>query len=58
MLLNLGLKLDDVRDEVLELLGADMPTESASAPETKKSGVWCGADSSRGTSLGRPPRKK
>ncbi|MFC1706144.1 ATP-dependent Clp protease ATP-binding subunit [Planctomycetota bacterium] len=37
VLLNLGLKLDDVREEVLELLGADMPTESSSAPEEKKS---------------------
>src|SRR5688500_2043947 len=35
VLLNLGLKLEDVREEVLELLGADMPTESSS-PEQKK----------------------
>ncbi|RME76510.1 MAG: ATP-dependent Clp protease ATP-binding subunit, partial [Planctomycetota bacterium] len=38
VLRNLGLKLEDVREEVLELLGADMPTESSSAPEQKKSG--------------------
>jgi ATP-dependent Clp protease ATP-binding subunit ClpC len=37
VLLNLGLKLEDVREEVLELLGADMPTESSS-PEQKKGG--------------------
>ncbi len=37
VLLNLGLKLEDVREEVLELLGADMPTES-STPEQKKGG--------------------
>jgi len=37
VLLNLGLKLEDVREEVLELLGADMPTESSS-PEAQKKG--------------------
>ncbi|MHC4390332.1 MAG: ATP-dependent Clp protease ATP-binding subunit [Planctomycetota bacterium] len=38
VLLNLDLKLDDVREEVLELLGADMPSESGSTSETKRSG--------------------
>jgi len=38
VLLNLGLKLEDVREEVLELLGADMPAESSSTPEQKKGG--------------------
>jgi ATP-dependent Clp protease ATP-binding subunit ClpC len=39
VLLNLGLKLEDVREEVLELLGADMPAESSSStPEQKKGG--------------------
>jgi ATP-dependent Clp protease ATP-binding subunit ClpC len=38
VLLNLGLKLEDVREEVLELLGADMPSSESSTPEQKKGG--------------------
>ncbi len=38
VLLNLGLKLEDVREEVLELLGADMPPEPSSPEQQKKTG--------------------
>ncbi len=36
VLQNLNLRLDDVREEVLELLGADMPTDSSPTPESQK----------------------
>ncbi|MBI4576833.1 MAG: ATP-dependent Clp protease ATP-binding subunit [Planctomycetes bacterium] len=38
VLLNMGLKLEDVRDEVLELLGADMPVDAPPQQQKRAAG--------------------